>query len=68
MRPIRREGLMHGYFRDRRSDTTDAITVEGGRVVMRVRRKPLEMDFHDRKVASDLSVILADPLDIPVQR
>lgn len=31
MRPIRREGLMHGYFHDRRSDTADAITVEEGR-------------------------------------
>ena len=48
MRLIRREGLMHDYFRDRRSDTTDAITVEGGRVVMRVRSKPLKMNFYHR--------------------
>lgn len=48
MRPIRREGLMHGYFHDRRSDTAGAITVEeeGRDEVMRVGSgTPLEISI-----------------------
>lgn len=57
MRPIRREGLMHGYFHDRRSDTADAITVEEGRAGNESRKERTVRDGFSRSIGHVVCLI-----------